>query len=179
MLAVVATAASPSDYGWDPASNPEPSGAAHINQTSVKWPPFAEAATWAAQQDLAAMRRAFDRDGFVVAHGILDVAALPVYSGIHDALMSGEIQTPGRHDLGAHVQQKVSGTENVGQVHVTRTRAHAGRFALEFAFASRDVSPLAAAGDVAVRPGSGCAGGAAASARPRDRQGVDRSRRRL
>ena len=83
--------AAPSDYGYDPSANPEPGGA-HINQTTLAWPAFTAVDAWLAQQDLAAMRRQFDSDGYVVARGIIDPPALDVYIGLHDALVSGELQ---------------------------------------------------------------------------------------
>ena len=52
----------------------------------------------------------------MVARGIIWPAGLEVYRSIHERLMSGELTTPGRHDLGAYAERQVAGAENVGQI---------------------------------------------------------------
>lgn len=112
------TMADPAGYGWDPVINPEPEGASHLNQTVLHWPKFLSPTAWAGQtgQNISKLASDFERDGFVVVRGIVGSAELEVYRSIHDSLMSGELKSPGRHDLGAHVSQKVNGVENVGQI---------------------------------------------------------------
>ena len=93
--ATAATAAGPSSYGYDPTINPPPAGAAHVNQTTVTWPPFTGIDTWVEQQDLVSLRSAFERDGYVVVRGLVEACAQPVYLALHDERVSGGLaRTP-------------------------------------------------------------------------------------
>ena len=107
--------------GWNPASNPAPIGAPWLNQVSAKgaFPPFKrDFIEWLDEtgQDLGHIQKSFQEHGFAVLENIIPPESLSAYDAFHESIICGELLTPGRHDLGSHKTEKISGVENVGQI---------------------------------------------------------------
>lgn len=105
-------------YGWNQETNPVPQKAPWLNQTRVEWPGRKSLDGWldTTGQSLDVIKRDFNLKGYAVLRGFVSENELDVYRRMHDDMQSGKLQTPGRHDLGSHKEQKVPGKENVGQI---------------------------------------------------------------
>ena len=115
----------PNDYGWNPATNPEPRGAPFLHQARVAWPagagalaPSSDVGPWlrATGQSLDDVAAQFSAQGFAVVRQVASPEELDVYRNMHDDMQSGALATPGRHDLGSHGGERADGRENVGQI---------------------------------------------------------------
>jgi phytanoyl-CoA hydroxylase len=105
-------------YGWNPQTNPAPENASWVNQTVVHWP--AEVISpdqWlhSIGGGVEALHKSFLRDSFLVLRKLMPLPALQVYQSLYLTTLN-ELETPGRHDLGAHKPTVLQGIENVGQI---------------------------------------------------------------
>ncbi len=107
-------------YGWNEKTNPTPH-VPWINQSSIHWEKseLKNVNTWLkdTNQDINTMKNYFQKHGYIKVKKVIDTkTALNKYLQMHDDLQNGEIDTPGRHDLGSHEKRKQNGKENVGQI---------------------------------------------------------------
>ena len=108
-----------STYGWNERTNPIPTNADWLNQTSITFSSYlGDMREWldSTNQCFESIKRDFEQNGFAVLRQIVDRENLEIYKNMHDVIQN-DLITPGRHDLGSH-KEKVStnDSENIGQI---------------------------------------------------------------
>ena len=72
------------------------------------------------KQETDVWRNLLQKNGYLVLEGLLDLSEVAIYSSFCEDVIYGSLKHHGtnhRHDLGSHVERKISEIENIVQVH--------------------------------------------------------------